>query len=131
MARLNKSSGVGVWVGKKLDSVGAISGGDPGSDAFSSINGNGEGCFVSFTVFGGHRRKIESLCPFRSYWSANKPTAMIRHECDRFWSNERGRTHEIRFVLSSGIISDDDKLSCLKISDDLIDGGKFQFAHGA
>ena len=122
MARLNKSSGVGVRVGKKLDSVSAIRGGDPGSDAFSGINGNGEGCFVSFTIFWSHRRKIKSLRPFRGYWGANKPTAMIRHECDRFRSNERGRTHEIRFVLSTWIISDDDKHSCLKISDDLIDG---------
>jgi hypothetical protein len=130
VARLNKGTGVSVWVGKESDCPGAIRGGDPCRNSLSGIDGNSEGCFVSLSVFWSHRRKIESLCSLRNYWGANQPATMICHKCDRSWSDERGRANEICLVLPTGIISDDDKFPRLKVSDDLIDRGKFQFAHG-
>ena len=100
--------GAGVGADRYLDGVGAVGGGDAGSDAFAGLDGLREGGAEARGVVLRHGAEAHVVCAFLGEGEADEAAAEAGHEVDGFGGAELGGEGEVAFVLAVLVVDEDD-----------------------
>jgi len=124
VAGLDDVVGLGILGHGHLDGLGPVMGGDAGSDALGSLDGDGEGGTVDGLVVPGHLGQAEQAGPGLGDGEADEATAKLGHEVDGFGGDVFSGEDQVPFIFPILFVHQDNHLASTHVGNDLLDGGQ-------
>ncbi|MNR15881.1 hypothetical protein D3C85_1324400 [compost metagenome] len=87
-------------VGRNLDRMRTVSGGDAGGHAFPGLDRDGEGGLHALAIVGGHRRQAQLSGAVAGHGQADQAARIADHEVDLIRRGELGRNDDVALVLA-------------------------------
>ena len=121
MTGLYQFIGAGARVGENTDGGGAVIGADSGRYTLGGVYGNGEVCFLGFSVYRYHAVYAEMAQLIVYQRHANEASPMKQHLVHAMGSHFGRGHHKVALVFSRGIVSHHHHFALRYVGDGFLD----------